>query len=232
MTARRWFSNCDVTAPSCVQWPVLCGRIASSLTRMRPSVVSKSSTARMPGDVERTGHPQRDLLRLRRPGPAPGRGRGDDLEADAVELGGGHDRVGRRLAAGRAGDEGGELAAEVDELLGEHLHPRGGGRLERGVGLGELADDPHPLAVVAAAGGLEDARQPEGLDVRDRRRPGAWRGHGMPELVEPGPHDALVLGVHQGAGTGPDGDPGRPRARAGGRSGRARGRRSPPGSRW
>ena len=48
MTARRWFSNCEVTAPSWVQWPVLCGRIASSLTSTRPSVVSNSSTARMP----------------------------------------------------------------------------------------------------------------------------------------------------------------------------------------
>ncbi len=47
-TARRWFSNCEVTDPSCVQCPVLCGRIASSLTRIRPSVVSNISTARIP----------------------------------------------------------------------------------------------------------------------------------------------------------------------------------------
>ena len=47
-TARRWFSNWLVTAPSWVQWPVLWGRIASSLTSTRPSRVSNSSTARIP----------------------------------------------------------------------------------------------------------------------------------------------------------------------------------------
>ena len=47
-TARRWFSNWLVTAPSMLQCPVLWGRIASSLTRMRPSTVSNSSTARTP----------------------------------------------------------------------------------------------------------------------------------------------------------------------------------------
>ena len=46
-TARRCCSNCDVRAPSMVQWPVLCGRIASSLTRS-PGRVSNSSTASTP----------------------------------------------------------------------------------------------------------------------------------------------------------------------------------------
>ena len=47
-TARRWFSNCDVTAPSIDQCPVLCGRIASSFTSSRPSRVSNISTASTP----------------------------------------------------------------------------------------------------------------------------------------------------------------------------------------
>ena len=47
-TARRCCSNWLVTAPSCVQWPLLCGRMASSLMRTRSSVVSNSSTASMP----------------------------------------------------------------------------------------------------------------------------------------------------------------------------------------
>ena len=43
-----WFSNWLVTAPSMVQWPVLCGRMASSLTTIRPSRASISSTASTP----------------------------------------------------------------------------------------------------------------------------------------------------------------------------------------
>jgi len=31
-----WFSNCEVTEPSIVQWPLLWGRRASSLTRRSP----------------------------------------------------------------------------------------------------------------------------------------------------------------------------------------------------
>ena len=43
-----WFSNWLVRAPSMVQCPVLWGRMASSLTRMRPSRASISSTASTP----------------------------------------------------------------------------------------------------------------------------------------------------------------------------------------
>ena len=46
-TARRCCSNWLVTAPSWLQWPLLCGRIASSLTRT-PDGVSNSSTASIP----------------------------------------------------------------------------------------------------------------------------------------------------------------------------------------
>ena len=46
-TARTWFSNCEVTAPSIVQWPELWGRVATSLTSSRPPD-QKSSTAMTP----------------------------------------------------------------------------------------------------------------------------------------------------------------------------------------
>ena len=46
-TPRRWFSNWEVTDPSIVQCPELCGRVATSLTRSRPPV-QKSSMAITP----------------------------------------------------------------------------------------------------------------------------------------------------------------------------------------
>jgi hypothetical protein len=46
-TARRCCSNWDVLAPSMVQWPLLCGRMASSFTSSPPGV-SNSSTASIP----------------------------------------------------------------------------------------------------------------------------------------------------------------------------------------
>ena len=165
ITARRWFSNWLVTAPSWVQWPVLCGRIASSLTSTRPSVVSKSSTARIAGDVERAGHGERELLGAGgQVGVEVGR-RGDHLGADAVALGRLDDRVRRRLTARRPGHQGGELAAEVDQLLGEDAYAaRRGGREGLGAVVGG-ADHPHALAVVPAAGGLEDRREAERGDL-------------------------------------------------------------------
>ena len=71
------------------------------------------------GDVELAGDPHRDLLRLHRQvGVEVGCG-GDHLVADAVALRGGDHRPGGDLPGRRAGDQGGELAAEVDPLLGE-----------------------------------------------------------------------------------------------------------------
>ncbi len=97
-------------------------------------------------------------------------------------------------------------------------------------------DDDHPdaLAVVAAPRGLQHHR--EAADDSANATASAasatsrCRGLGMPSSIEPRPHHALVLGVHQ-----------RLRARAAGMplggegvqvlaSGRARGRRSPPRS--
>ena len=91
-TARRWFSNWLVTAPSWVQWPVLCGRIASSLTSTRPSRGLEQLDREHAGDAELARDRHRDLLGLdgeRR--VEVGRG-GDHLVADAVALGRGDDR--------------------------------------------------------------------------------------------------------------------------------------------
>ena len=62
-------------------------------------------------------------------------------------------------------DVGGQLADEVDLLLGEH----GDARLEGGLGLLRGVHDPHALAVVAAAHGLQDDREAVAL--------GGERGH-------------------------------------------------------
>ena len=81
-TARRCCSNWLVTAPSMVQWPELCGRIASSLTSTRggppaASATSNSSTASTPGDAEPVGDPggHVDAPPPASRGPGPGRGR-------------------------------------------------------------------------------------------------------------------------------------------------------------
>jgi hypothetical protein len=94
-----------------------------------------------------------------------GRG-GEDLGADPVGLDGLDDRPRGRLPGGAAGDEHGQLAVEGHELLEED--PVGNGpeppvtlRIEP---IGEVVDRQrtrtHPLAVVAAAGGLGDERPP------------------------------------------------------------------------
>ena len=159
-----------------------------------------------PGDVQRAGDPQRDLL-----GP-PGqlrrqvrRGR-HDLEADAVPLGGLHDGVRRGLAARRARHQRGQLAAEVDQLLGQQPDARGGRGVERLDALVGGAHEPDALAVVAAAHGLQDAGEAEFLDVGDRRHRRVPRA-GDAQLVEPGPHDPLVLGVDERLRPGAYGEP-------------------------
>ena len=65
----------------------------------------------------------------------------------------------------RPGDQRRQLAAERDELLGQDVHA-GGLRHREGLRrVVERADHPHALAVVAAAGGLEHAREAELLDL-------------------------------------------------------------------
>lgn len=100
---------------------------------------------------------------------------------------------------------GGQLAHEVDLLLGEHGHPGP----ERLGGLRLGVHDPHALAVVAAADGLEDdgetlaLRRERGHVGRIRHDAVAWAGDA--DRVEPRAHHALVLGVHQRLGPGADG---------------------------
>ncbi len=106
--------------------------------------------------------------------------RGGHLPADAVALHGLDDGVGRDLAGGRPGHQRGQLAAEVDLLLGEDLHAGRGGHLERVGAVGLVGDDPDALAVVAAAGGLEHDREAaDGRGEGDRLRGvGDHRGAG------------------------------------------------------
>ena len=72
-----------------------------------------------PGHPELAGDPERELLRLAGQGGVEVGRRRDHLVADAVELGAGDDGVRRRLAARRARHQRGELAPEVDQLLGQ-----------------------------------------------------------------------------------------------------------------
>ena len=74
-TARRCCSNWLVRAPSIVQWPLLCGRIASSLTST-PAGGVEHLDRHHPGDPESLGDAQRGLPGRRARGPrasAPGR---------------------------------------------------------------------------------------------------------------------------------------------------------------
>ncbi len=130
----------------------------------------------------------------------------DDRVADAVDLAGLHDRVGDRLAVRGADDVGGELAQEVDLLLGEYRDTG----LERVGGLLDGVDDPHALAVVAAADGLEDDGEAVALGregghvLRIGHDPVPGAGHA--DRVEPRAHHALVLGVHERVGARAHGD--------------------------
>ena len=109
-TARRCCSNWLVRAPSIVQWPLLCGRIASSLTSTPRGGVEHLDRQHA-GDVEALGDAQRGLLRGQRV-VLGDRRRRDDLAADAVDLHGLDDRVDRRLAVRAARDEHRQLAGE------------------------------------------------------------------------------------------------------------------------
>ncbi len=221
-TARRCCSNWLVTAPSMLQWPVLCGRIASSLTSSRPSVVSNSSTASTPV----TSSSSAIVVASARASAAsaPGlRCRSDDFRAHPVALHRLDEHPRGGLPRGSPCDELREFAAEVDEFFGEQ---RPGG--EPVVGLPRGSHHANAFAVVAAAGSLHDrraaVRRQEGTEfgrVADDR-PGR---NGDPEGGEPLAHHDLVLRDGERRGTGSRGNAGgdeRGRARPGAR---ARGRR-------
>src|SRR5690606_41698069 len=70
-------------------------------------------------------------------------------------------------------------------------------------------DDAHALAVVPAAGGLDDDRPTGGVPEGGELIAGADRGPARArdaELAEGGAHDDLVLGVTQRVRAGTDGD--------------------------
>ena len=119
------------------------------------------------------------------------------------------DRVGHRLSGRRPHHQRTQLALEVDELLRDHRDP-GASRSRRRIPA-SAADSscPHPLAVVAAAGGLGDHR-PAVLVAEGRQRGGI--GHhpigraADTERGQPITHDALSWACTSAAGPGPDRD--------------------------
>ena len=159
------------------------------------------------GDVELAGDPQRDLLRLpASAGSRSGAGATTSWQMPSRWV----DATTGYAAAwplGRPGHQRGQLAAEVDPLLGQQLDAgRRRPRRRRSSQSSGRADEPDALAVVPAAGGLEHAREAERLDVGDRGDHGVARARHA-ELGEPGPHHGLVLGVHQRLRAGAHGDP-------------------------
>ena len=207
-TARRWFSNWLVTAPSWVQWPVLCGRIASSLTRIRPSRVSNSSTASTPVTSSSPGDAS-----ARPAGPARQRRvqvgrRGDDLVADAVQLDAtrrrGTPRPGRSGLRATSAESSRRKSTRSSASSGTPVRAGGSNALRAVVG---RRDEPDPLAVVPAARGLEDARagRTPRRPRRRRRRP-RCAGTGAPSSASRARITALSWAWTSASGPGPDGD--------------------------
>ena len=90
---------------------------------MRPSRGLEQLDGEVADDAELLGDAQRQLLGLAAPASRVEAGRGRDHGvADAVDLDGLDDRVGDGLAVRGADDVGGQLAGEVDLLLGEDGH--------------------------------------------------------------------------------------------------------------
>ena len=128
-------------------------------------------------------------------GVQAGRG-GDHLAADAVTLDRLDHGVRRRLAARAARHEGRQLAPERHALLGQQAYAGRSGRLERRRAVVRASDEPDALAVVAAARGLQDAREAEVDHVGDRPDDAEPRQRGADAGQRLAHHD-LVLGVDQ-----------------------------------
>ncbi len=227
-TARRWFSNCEVTAPSIVQCPELCGRVATSLTSRRPPD-QKSSTAMTPdgaGDARPPAGPGRPPRRPRR-GSRPGtRTSRQTPPTCAVSTAG----QATDSPEGRRATMDGQLGLERHQLL---HHDPAGDVGQHGLGLGLVLHRPDALAVVAAAGGLEHDRPAvgrgelgHGLGGVGPRLEHGVGGHRDAGLVEHGAHVGLVDGELQGGRAGPHAVPSAT-SRPAGRGRPARGRRSP-----
>ena len=211
-TARRWFSNWDVRAPSMAQCPVLCGRIASSFTTTDPSASSISSTARSPTT------PSSDAAAMPRAWSASARsadsaGAGVVVSADAVGLDGLGHGVGQATAIGPADHDDRQFAVKSmnssaritgrgpDADVAESLR-RSEGTLERREGdvrVGVRLDLEDALTVIAAARQLGDDGPAGPRPKATRSAPSRRRATGAAvECREPRPHHRLVLGVLEG----------------------------------
>ena len=162
------------------------------------------------GHAELVGDPDGGVFGCRRHLNGDVQGRGDHFVADAVDLDGVHHRPRPGLAVRGPRDQGREFAAELHLGFGQ----QGGHGVEpcrgfRGV-LGR-GDDPHALAVVAAAGHLQDHGPAGVLAEGDQLRNVGHRGPprvGQLQPVDGGAHHQLVLGVDQGIRAGVDVDAG------------------------
>ncbi len=169
------------------------------------------------GDVQLLGEADGRGGRGRGDGRVEVLGRGDHEVAHAGHLDRVDDGVDGHLTGGGARHLRGELTGEGDEGLGQQrgdagAEPRGQGAVRGGgAGVVGVVEREHALAVVAAAGGLEDhgpavlvAEGEDGLEVVDRRP----RRVRQAQPLDGGAHDQLVLGVLQRLGVGAHGDAG------------------------
>ena len=212
-----------------VQCPLLCGRIASSLTSSRPPGSSNSSTASSPVTSSSAASSERQPLGFARlPDRQPRRGC-EHLVADPVALHGLHDRVDGALAVRRAGHQRGQLPVESDVLLGEHRD----GVAEHRRRLVRRAAYPHAAAVVAAGDRLEHDRPAAPAaripSPRPDRRPARNAGRAR-RARSAAPASPACPGCG-GARRPRAGPPPPAPARPGARQARAHGRRSPRRSR-
>ena len=200
-TARRCCSNWEVPAPFDVQCPLLCGRIASSLTSS-PAAVRRI-------DREKAGHPElsatsRASPRSRPRGPRRGRARGDHLAANAVALHSLHDREAAPCSCGERATSAASSRSNLTCSSAISASPFSAsiddpGRLLRCVA------DPHPPPVVAAANRLEHHGPSWSRRIPHiaRAAAGAYRGHGTPSPVSLSRIDQLVLREPERRAPGP-----------------------------
>ncbi len=126
---------------------------------------------------------------------------GDDLDADSVALHRVHDRPRRALPERRASHQRRQFASQVHPLLDQHRRSVGQVTLGDGSGLGQIAGQGDPAAVVAPACGLDDDRPAdpfrECIDVGRHRHLGEHRDR-RAERLQRAAHHQLVLGVYEG----------------------------------
>ena len=187
---------------------MLCGRIASSLTRIRPSVGLEQLDRQDAGDVELAGDRQRDLLRLRGQRPRRGRARARSTSQQIPSVCTDWPRPGRPRPARSASAPPARTARAGSRPSPRRAPatPRRGGREGRLALGGASATTQTPLpsypprVVLSTAGKPERRRDRRPREVDQRR----CRGQGTPERGQPLPHHALVLRVHQRVRSGTD----------------------------